>query len=338
MPPRPPPGEERADEGLIPLTGQSAPPPTPASPPHVPQSWRESEAYQVLMRIPLAGVSNMFSSALTNPVDVIKVRQQLRTSSAQPGTVWAIASRLVRTEGPLALTRGMLAGVMRESIYGTIRLGTYEFWKTTWRRVSGGRLDEKGLTLKVMSALTSAVVGASLANPTDLVKIRMQAPYPPGAPPPYRNTLHAFSSVYHEGGGTLAGGLRSLWRGTAPTVARGIVISVSQIVGYDQCKQSLKMGFGWGEGLRLHLAASLFAGLFCSITSNPVDVVKVRIMNDKTRQYRSIAHCVSTIVRTEGPTAFYKGFMMCWARLGSHTVITYLIFERLRMWAGVRPM
>jgi len=100
----------------------------------------------------------------------------------------------------------------------------------------------------------------------------------------------------------------------------------------------LKYGMGWQEGLRLHLAASLFAGLFCSITSNPVDVVKVRIMNDKTRQYRGIGHCVRTILANEGPTAFYKGFLMCWARLGSHTVITYLIFERLRGLAGVRPM
>lgn len=290
------------------------------------------------MRIPLAGVSNMISSAITNPVDVIKVRQQLRTSSSQPGTFWAIGAQMIRKEGPLSLTRGMIAGVMRESIYGTIRLGTYEFWKETWRRLSGGRLQEKGLTLKVMSAMTSAVMGATLANPTDLVKIRMQAPYAPGTLPPYRNTFHAFSAVYREGGGSVVGGMRALWRGTGPTVARGIVISVSQIVGYDQCKQTLKFNMGWGEGLRLHLAASLFAGLFCSITSNPVDVVKVRIMNDKTRQYRSIAHCVTTIIRNEGPTAFYKGFMMCWARLGSHTVITYLIFERLRMWAGVRPM
>ncbi|EJU05015.1 mitochondrial carrier [Dacryopinax primogenitus] len=326
------------DEDLIPLTGQTAPPPLPPSPPHVPQRWRESESYQVLMRIPLAGVSNMFSSALTNPVDIIKVRQQLRTSPSLPGTFWAIGSQMIRTEGPLSLTRGILAGVMRESIYGTIRLGTYEFWKETWKRLSAGRLDERGLPLKVMSALTSAVVGASLANPTDLVKIRMQAPYPPGHPPPYRSTLYAFRSVYLEGGGTLLGGMRSLWRGTGPTVARGIVISVSQIVGYDQCKQTLKYGMGWGEGLRLHLAASLFAGLLCSITSNPVDVVKVRIMNDSNRQYRSILHCVGTILRNEGTTAFYKGFMMCWARLGSHTVVTYLIFERLRMWAGVRPM
>lgn len=46
-----------------------------------------------------------------------------------------------------------------------------------------------------------------------------------------------------------------------------------------------------------------------------VDVVKVRVMNDKDRRFRSVLDCVRIMLRQEGPMAFYKGFSMCWARV-----------------------
>ena len=153
----------------------------------------------------------------------------------------------------------------------------------------------------------------------------MQAHYPEGSP--YRSTRHAFASVWREGG------LRALYRGTDATTLRGVVLSVSQICAYDQLKQSLKRRGVMQEGLALHFTASMFAGFICSVTSNPVgsfialfslviglkcarvDVVKVRVMNDKERKFKSVLDCVRTMLRQEGPMAFYKGFSMCWARV-----------------------
>jgi hypothetical protein len=195
-------------------------------------------------------------------------------------------------------------------------------------------------------------VRSAVANPTDLVKglssrrseshgvtdphtrtVRMQAHYHAGSP--YRSTRHAFASVWREGG------LRALYRGTDATTLRGVVLSVSQICSYDQLKQSLKRRGVMQEGLALHITASMFAGFICSVTSNPVgsfitpllfkicppgcctiglkcarvDVVKVRVMNDKDRKFRSVLDCVRTMLKQEGPMAFYKGFSMCWARV-----------------------
>jgi len=134
------------------------------------------------------------------------------------------------------------------------------------------------------------------------------------------------------------GGLRSLYRGVDATTVRGIVLSTSQICAYDQAKQSLKRRGILEEGLGLHLTASLFAGAFCSITSNPVDVVKVRLMNDKERKINGVLDCVKTIMTREGPMAFFKGFGMCWARLGTHTIVSFLAFERFRLLVGLGPL
>lgn len=93
----------------------------------------------------------------------------------------------------------------------------------------------------------------------------MQAHYPDGSP--YRNTRHAFATVFREGANSAAakgypvfGGLRSLWRGVEATTVRGVVLSASQICSYDQVKQVLKKNGVMQEGIGLHLTSSLFAG------------------------------------------------------------------------------
>jgi Mitochondrial carrier protein len=183
--------------------------------------------------------------------------------------------------------------------------------------------------------------------------VRMQTYYPEGSP--YLSTRHAFATVWREGAQppSILGGLRSLYRGTSATTIRGMILSTSQICSYDQIKQTFKKKGLMQEGFNLHFTCSMIAGygsafrhvilqidvlepfsLFCSITSNPVgelicsvalvslmfdgvvDVVKVRIMNDKERQYRGVVDCVKTIMVKEGPLAFWKGFSMCWARVG----------------------
>jgi len=289
-----------------------------------------------------AGIASMFTAIVTNPVDIIKVRQQLQTQG--PGSVWHMTARMLRTEGFTSLMNGTSASILREGTYSTIRLGTYEMFKDLLKKNTGGIFHSEGLPLKVTSSIIAGTLGSAIANPTDLVKIRMQAYYPSGRP--YRSMRHAFVSIYHE---TLPGsvgpvqntflnGMQSLYRGVIPTVARGWAVAACQMPAYDHTKQWLKQRDLLREGVYAHLAASSFAGLVVSLASNPVDVVKVRIMNDSTSRYRGIWHCVASTVRYEGPTAFYKGFGMCWARLGTHTIVTYMIYEQLRLLAGVKPL
>ncbi|KAI0060816.1 mitochondrial carrier [Artomyces pyxidatus] len=283
----------------------------------------------------------MFASAVSNPLDM-SVRQQLRTQApgAKANAFWTVGMQMARSEGVMSLMNGFTASMLREVTYSGLRMGTYEYFKDSIHGLSAGTLTTDGLTLKVLAATVAATLGSAVANPTDLVKVRMQAYYPDGSP--YRNTRHAFATVWREGAGagaqTFAGGVRALYRGTDATTIRGVVLSVSQICSYDQIKQSLKQRGVMEEGLPLHFTASMFAGFICSVTSNPVDVVKVRVMNDKERQFKGVSDCVKTIMRNEGPMAFYKGFGMCWARLGAHTVLSFVAFERLRTLFGIAPM
>jgi len=301
------------------------------------------ENSQYVLKFAGAAISNMAASAATNPLDIIKVRQQLRTQTpgVRSNAFWTVGVEMARTEGVLSLMKGFSASMLRELVYSGMRLGSYEYFKDVLHERSQGSLSREGIGLKVAAATIASALGSAIANPTDLVKVRMQAYYPSGSP--YRNMRHAFAMIWKEGvapaastgPGSVPDGLRALYRGTTPTTVRGIVLSVSQICSYDQAKQVLKRRGLIQEGVGLHFVASMFAGLVCSITSNPVDVVKVRLMNDSGREYRGVSDCVRNIMAEEGPLAFYKGFGMCWARLGLHTVLTFVVFERLRLLFGV---
>lgn len=92
----------------------------------------------------------------------------------------------------------------------------------------------------------------------------------------------------------------------------------------------------------LYDRSSTGAGLAGALASNPIDVVKTRLMNQKKLKltpggtigapaiYTSSFHCLVQTYRTEGFLALYKGFIPNWMRLGPWNVIFFIIFEQLK--------
>ncbi|EST09868.2 Mitochondrial substrate/solute carrier [Kalmanozyma brasiliensis GHG001] len=302
-------------------------PTTPAPP------TTHSPSYTLAATFASAGLGNAISAACTNPADIVKVRQQLLVDKSRANFV-GVAGEMIRKEGIKALWNGVTASCLRELTYSTVRFGLYETFKDFYGKALG--VADTSFALKALSGISSGAIGSAFACPTDLIKVRMQAVRPTGQPP-YRNTFVAFGHVYREGNG-FVGGMRSLYRGVGPTIIRAAVLTSSQIASYDQVKTVLKANQVLQEGFALHFSASMVAGLVCSVTSAPFDTVKVRLMQDKSRQFKNAMDCLGKLVANEGPLALYKGFGMCWARLGSHTVISLILFERFRTLFGVKPL
>ncbi|SPO19892.1 related to mitochondrial uncoupling protein 3 [Ustilago trichophora] len=317
------------DQAIASITHPSHNPSTPQPPP------THSASYTLAATFASAGLGNAISAACTNPADIVKVRQQLKVDKTRANFI-GVASDMVKKEGIKALWNGVTASCLRELTYSTVRFGLYETFKDWYAKMLG--VNEASFALKALSGISSGAIGSAFACPTDLVKVRMQAVRPTGQPP-YRNTFRAFAHVYHEGSQSgITGGIRSLYRGVGPTIIRAAVLTSSQIASYDQVKTMLKSNGVMDEGFALHFSASMVAGFVCSVTSAPFDTVKVRLMQDKSRQYKNAFDCLGKLIANEGPLALYKGFGMCWARLGSHTVISLILFERFRTLFGVKPL
>ncbi|CAH1783501.1 unnamed protein product [Owenia fusiformis] len=295
------------------------------------------------MRFMLAGISMMTAGGVTNPIDVIKIRMQLDNELSGHKKKNVFHNRyykgfvrgtftIVREEGPRGLMKGVFPSVLREGIYSTIRLGAYEPIKRMF-----GATDPAHTPLwkKICAGGISGAIGSSIATPTDLVKVRLQAEgnLPQGQTPRYTGTFDAFRQIIKYEG------IRGLYVGVGPTVQRAAILTATQIPAYDHIKHSILNHELMSEGTQLHFITSFMAGFVTACTTSPVDVIKTRIMNQKGKaKYSSTVHCLIKTIQAEGPLGLYKGFIPNWMRIGPHTVVSFLIFEQLRKLVGMDPV
>lgn len=281
-----------------------------------------------------AGLANAMSAASTNWADVTKVRQQLEMERKRRSFL-AVGSSMIRTEGFRSMANGVTASCLREMTYSTIRMGAYERFKELYAPI----VEQTSFANKLLAGATSGALGSAISTPTDLVKVRMQAPrLAPDFKAPYKNSFVAFYKIYKQGAEFhqgFKGGMKNLYRGTMPNIIRACILTSTQIGSYDEIKGFFKRNLAMGEGIGLHFSSSMVAGLFCSLASQPVDVIKVRVMQDRSSDALSL---ITSLLKNEGILGLYKGFGMCWARLGTHTVISLILFERLRSLFGIKPL
>lgn len=99
----------------------------------------------------------------------------------------------------------------------------------------------------------------------------------------YRNALDGLWRMYKEEG------LKSWTRGWVPNTLRGVLMTASQMVSYDEFKKALVEKLHMNStGTETHFLASMLAGLVATTVCSPVDVVKTRIMNAKDKNVCTI--------------------------------------------------
>ncbi|KAM0971944.1 hypothetical protein ACFX2I_019688 [Malus domestica] len=302
------------------------------------------------------GVASIVAGCSTHPLDLIKVRMQLQGESnparaaapqpihnlrpafaynshsatlvappPPPATVRAgpisVGVKIFQTEGVKALFSGVSATVLRQTLYSTTRMGLYEILKVKWADPNSGNLP---LARKIFAGLVAGGVGAAVGNPADVAMVRMQA-----GGRDYKNVIDAISKMARSEG------VLSLWRGSSLTVNRAMIVTASQLASYDQIKEAILDRHLMKDGLGTHVTASFAAGFVASVASNPIDVIKTRVMNMKVEAgrdppYTGALDCALKTVRAEGPMALYKGFIPTISRQGPFTVVLFVTLEQIR--------
>ncbi|XP_072175418.1 mitochondrial substrate carrier family protein ucpB-like [Diadema setosum] len=310
---------------------------------------------QSALRYSAAGVANMCASFVTNPVEVTKVRIQLEGELESKKALSALRQRyykgllhglvtIAKDEGVRGLYKGLTPSLIRDGIYSALRVGGYEPLKRLYGATDPARTP---LHLKLAAGATSGGLSSWITTPTDIIRIRIQGEgvLAPGQAPRYRGFLHAFSQI------AKTEGVLGLYRGTVPTVQRAMILTAAQIPTYDHTKHTI-LNHGWmAEGMKLHLVSSMASGFMTAFTTSPVDVIKTRVMNQKIRVvqsthgtlkheclYRGSLDCLLKTLRAEGLYGLYKGFFSNWLRLGPHTTVSFIVFEKLRELAGIEPI
>ncbi|TKY58707.1 Mitochondrial uncoupling protein 5 [Spatholobus suberectus] len=295
------------------------------------------------------GIASVIAGCSTHPLDLIKVRMQLQGETQpsnlrpalafHPGSVHApppkvgpvaVGVKLVQQEGVAALFSGVSATVLRQLLYSTTRMGLYDMLKKKWSdpNSAGGTMP---LPRKIAAGLIAGGIGAAIGNPADVAMVRMQADgrLPPAQRRNYKSVVDAITRMAKDEGVT------SLWRGSSLTVNRAMLVTASQLASYDQFKEMILEKGVMRDGLGTHVTASFAAGFVAAVTSNPVDVIKTRVMNMKVEPgaappYSGALDCALKTVRAEGPMALYKGFVPTISRQGPFTVVLFVTLEQVR--------
>lgn len=78
----------------------------------------------------------------------------------------------------------------------------------------------------------------------------------------------------------------------------------------------------------------MISGLVTTAASMPVDIAKTRIQNmkvvDGKPEFRGAGDVLVKVIKNEGVFALWKGFTPYYARLGPHTVLTFVLLEQMK--------
>ncbi|XP_043280045.1 mitochondrial uncoupling protein 2-like [Venturia canescens] len=295
------------------------------------------------MKLLTAGTAACIADLVTFPLDTAKVRMQiagecrpilvasaegsvLAIGSSRPGLFQTIGN-IVRVEGARSLYGGLSAGLQRQMCFAGVRLGLYDSVKSLYAGIIDGKNRTGSVNIGVCMAagITTGALAVLIAQPTDVVKVRLQAGTLGRSSVRYNSTLHAYKSIaFNEGP-------RGLWKGTFPNVTRNAIVNVAEIVCYDVIKETI-LNYGiLRDGIPCHLVAATTAGLCTTLVASPVDVVKTRYMNSSPGEYKGAMDAAIKMLANEGPSAFYKGFVPSFARLVSWNIVLWITYEQIKL-------
>ncbi|KAJ6723511.1 MITOCHONDRIAL SUBSTRATE CARRIER FAMILY PROTEIN UCPB [Salix koriyanagi] len=289
------------------------------------QKWPVSSS-QIVSHFGTSGLSVAAATAITHPLDVLKVRLQMQLVGQRgPLTgMGQVAAQVLKKEGPKALYLGMMPALIRSVLYGGLRLGLYEPSKYACNLAFGS----SNILLKIASGAFSGAVATALTNPVEVLKVRLQM-----NANQRRGSMAEMHTIVSEEG------IRALWKGVGPAMARAAALTASQLATYDETKQVLIRWTPLDEGFHLHLLSSTVAGTVSTLVTAPMDMIKTRLMLQRESKtvgnYKNGFQCAYQVMLKEGPRALYKGGFAIFARLGPQTAITFILCEELRKLAGL---
>ncbi|XP_003703737.1 dicarboxylate carrier UCP2 isoform X2 [Megachile rotundata] len=304
-----------------------------------------SDDFPLWMKFLTAGTAACIADLATFPLDTAKVRMQIAGESrplllaatdgsmlavrnSQPG-LWRTVGNIIRLEGARSLYGGLSAGLQRQMCFASIRLGLYDGVKSRYAGIIDGnnRSGSKNISVRIAAGITTGALAVLFAQPTDVVKVRLQAGSIGRSSVRYSSTLQAYKNIAAQEG------TRGLWKGTIPNISRNAIVNVAEIVCYDIIKDFILESGYLRDGIPCHLSAAVAAGLCTTLAASPVDVVKTRYMNSAPGEYKGVKECAVRMMKEEGPSAFYKGFVPSFTRLVSWNIVLWITYEQFKIYA-----
>jgi len=285
-----------------------------------------------LRSLAAGGIGGVCAVVVGHPFDLVKVRLQTADKGVYTGAIDVVKKTIAR-EG---LARGLYAGVSAPLV-GVTPMFAVSFWgydvgKGLVQRFSTVPMENNTPQYSVaqisaagfFSAIPMTLITAPFERVKVLLQIQGQKQLGPGEKPKYSGGLDVVRQLYKEGG------IRSVFRGSAMTLARDGPGSAAYFATYEYVKRTLTpkdaSGNVTGElSLPAVITAGGAAGVAMWIPVFPVDTIKSRLQSAEGRP--TIGGTISGVYRSGGIKAFFPGFGPALARAVPANAATFLGVE-----------
>lgn len=277
---------------------------------------------------------------VSTPSEVVKTRLQLQGELVAKSSSKKVYSgflhgfyTILRYEGLAGIYSGIAPAIYYQIVMNGLRFGSHKYIKDALCSVTGNTKPSYGQN--VIASGIAGVLGAVVASPLYLIKVRLQAStkmnnIAVGYQHNYSGTLEGFMDTIRKEG------VRGLWRGAEGQVLRVGSGSAVQISTYEQIRNYIETRpFFLQYPSLLPPAAALCTSIPLVITMNPVDVMVTRLYNQKVVNGKGVLYCgpfdcMYKTLKQEGLQGWYKGTVAHYMRLAPHTLTTFCIFEWLQ--------
>lgn len=281
----------------------------------------------------VGGLSGMCATTIIQPVDMVKVRIQLRGEAGGKTSPFDVAKEIYHQGGVKGFYKGLDSALLRQAIYASMRIGIYYTINDKLVERNGGKTPGAGA--KALASLFAGAVGSAIANPCDLVLVRMQADQtlPVAQRRGYKNVFQAFQVILRDEG------FINLYRGCSPTVARAMAVNLSMLVTFDVAKAKLESIYGKGHFVTF--GATFISGAFTAFCSLPFDNLKTKLQkqtkNEKGEyQYKNLRDCIRKSIQREGMLGLWTGLPTFYCRVAPHAMFTLLFAEFYKNLFGMK--
>ncbi|XP_008783370.1 mitochondrial carnitine/acylcarnitine carrier-like protein [Phoenix dactylifera] len=275
-----------------------------------------------------------------HPFDTIKVKLQSQPAPL-PGQLPKYSGAMdavkqtIAGEGPRGLYKGMGAPLATVAAFNALLFTVRGQMEALLRSEPGAPLT---VNQQVVCGAGAGVAVSFLACPTELIKCRLQAQSAlaesaaSSGAVKYGGPMHVAKHVLKS-----EGGLRGLYKGLVPTLAREVPGNAAMFGVYEAFKQYFAGGkdtSGLGRG-SLIVAGGL-AGASFWLSVYPTDVVKSVIQVDdyKNPKFSGSIDACRKILASEGIKGLYKGFGPAMARSVPANAACFLAYEVTRSSLG----
>ncbi|KAK9476729.1 mitochondrial carrier domain-containing protein [Lipomyces japonicus] len=284
------------------------------------------------------GTAGLCEALSCHPLDTIKVRMQLSTrgtgavgaSAGKKLGFFATGAQIVRRESPFGLYKGLGAVITGIVPKMAIRFSSFGFFKSALASSSGTTSSSGVFLAGLLAGTTEAIL---VVNPTDVVKIRLQAQHhsmaDPLDVPKYRSAPHAAYTIVREEG------LSALYRGVVLTALRQATNQAVNFSAYTELKAyclSLQPDLVELPSYQ-HMGLGLISGALGPLSNAPIDTVKTRMQRESGLSGESgfarFSRIAGSLLRNEGMLAFYKGITPRVMRVAPGQAVTFAVYEQV---------